>query len=103
MSQMSTGLSRREKRARAFARTVPITPLAVSPLEAARLLSLGESRIYELMRTGALVSYRDGRARRITMASIHDHMARRLAADSDRWHQLNPQPPRRHEQPNAEE
>jgi excisionase family DNA binding protein len=66
----------------------------VPPREAGRLLSLGESRIYELMRTGELVSYRDGRARRITMASIHEHMARQLAADSaDGWRQINPRPP----------
>jgi len=54
----------------------------VPPLEAARLLSLGMTKIYRLMRAGELVSYRDGRARRITTASIHEHMARRLAEDN---------------------
>ena len=95
MSQLSTGLSHREKRARAFARTVAITPLAVSPQEAGRLLGLGLSRIYKLLRAGELESYEDGRARRIPMASIHAHIARRLAASADRWHQMNPRPPRR--------
>jgi hypothetical protein len=52
------------------------------------------SRLYELMRAGELESYRDGRARRITMRSIRDRMARQLAADSaEKWHPLNPQPP----------
>ena len=90
MSSMSTG---QEKRAQ--------PPLAVPPLEAARLLSLGMSHLYELMRTGELVSYRDGRARRITMASIQEHMARQLAADSaesDGWQQINPRPPSTPEQ-----
>lgn len=76
MSQMSTELTRQEKRAQ------PSPPLAVPPLEAARLLSLGMTKIYRLMRTGELISYRDGRARRITMESIHEHMARRLADDN---------------------
>jgi len=91
MSQLSTGLSRQEKRARVGVRpSLSVAPLAVPPQEASRLLS---SRLYELMRTGELVSYRDGRARRITMASIHEHMARQLAADSaDGWRQITPHP-----------
>jgi excisionase family DNA binding protein len=79
MSQMSTGLTRQEKRAQP---SPSVAPLAVPPLEAARLLSLGMTKIYRLMRAGELISYRDGRARRITMASIHEHMARRLADDN---------------------
>jgi hypothetical protein len=37
------------------------------------------SRLYRLMRSGELPSYWDGRARRITVASIHDYVAQRLA------------------------
>jgi excisionase family DNA binding protein len=79
MSQMSTGLGRQEKRAQP---PPSVAPLAVPPLEAARLLSLGMTKIYRLMRAGELVSYRDGRARRITTASIHEHISRRLAEDN---------------------
>jgi hypothetical protein len=46
------------------------------------------SRVYALMRSGELDSYSDGRARRITMASIHAYIARQLAgADTTdtRW------------------
>ena len=87
MSSMSTGASP----------SPSVAPLAVPPQEAARLLSLGMWRIYQLMRTGELVSYRDGRARRITMASIHDRMARQIAAASaDGWRRIEPNPsPRR--------
>jgi excisionase family DNA binding protein len=85
MTQLSTGLSRHEKRA-------PVTPLAVSPQEAGRLLSLGLSRIYKLLRAGELQSFEAGRARRITMASIHAYVARRLAASAGKWHQINPRP-----------
>jgi excisionase family DNA binding protein len=71
----------------------------VSPLEAARLLSLGISRVYQLMRSGELVSYRDGRLRRITMASVHDHMTRQLAAASaSGWQQWEHNPAQRRKQ-----
>jgi len=90
MSQMSTGLSRQEKRAQP---SLSVAPLAVPPREAARLLSVSLTRLYELMRAGELVSYRDGRARRITTASIHQRMARQIADSAEKWHPLNPQPP----------
>ena len=62
-----------------------IAPLAVPPRDACRLLSIGQSRLYALMRSGELPSYWDGRARRITVAAIHDYIARRLAdADTSR-------------------
>ena len=56
-----------------------ITPLAVAPRDACRLLSIGQSRLYALMRTGELPSYWDGRARRITMAALQEYVARRIA------------------------
>jgi excisionase family DNA binding protein len=70
-----------------------VLPFAVPPREAARLLSISLTRLYELMRAGELVSYRDGRARRITTASIHQRMARQIADSAEKWHPLNPQPP----------
>jgi excisionase family DNA binding protein len=98
MTQLSTGFSRHEKRARTIARPSPSAPrLAVSPLEAARLLSIGLSRLYRLLRAGELESFACGRARRVTVQSIEAYIARRIAADSARWHQLNPQPPQRRE------
>src|SRR5262245_56124830 len=93
MSQLSTGLSRQEKRAARPSRSMP--PLAVPPREASRLLSVGMSRLYQLMRTGELESYRDGRSRRITMTSIQKRMARQLADSAGEWRQINPQPQHR--------
>jgi excisionase family DNA binding protein len=59
-------------------------PLAVSPRVASRLLSLGNTRIYELIRDGELESYIDGRrARRITTASIKHYIARQLHAQTN--------------------
>jgi excisionase family DNA binding protein len=88
MSQLSTGLSHHEKRAP----SPSVAPLAVPPSQAARMLSVGISRLYRLLRTGKLVSYRDGRSRRILVASIHEHIARQLAADTDGWRQIRPRP-----------
>lgn len=55
-------------------------PLAVSPREACRLLSIGNTYLYRLIAERELDSYRDGRARRITMESIRRRIGRLLAA-----------------------
>jgi excisionase family DNA binding protein len=60
-----------------------VAAIAVTPREACRLLSLGGSRVYDLMKSGELVSYQDGRARRITVASIHAYVERQIAAAAD--------------------
>ena len=54
-----------------------IEPLAVSPRQACMLLSeIGTTRLYQLIGTNELSTYREGRARRITMASIRARVAR---------------------------
>jgi excisionase family DNA binding protein len=57
-----------------------IQPLAVSPRQACLLLGIGNTRLYELIQDGELVSYHEGRARRITTASIHARVARLASA-----------------------
>lgn len=54
-------------------------PLVVSPRDACRLLSVGNSYLYRLLNDGELDSYLDGRVRRITVASIQRYVQRRLA------------------------
>jgi hypothetical protein len=49
--------------------------------------------VYRLMKTGELVSFRSSQSRRIVVQSIHDHIARQVAADRDGWRPLNAQPP----------
>ena len=59
--------------------TVEAEPLVVSPRQACRLLSIGNTRLYSLIGAGELESYLDGRSRRITMASIRRRLARLLS------------------------
>jgi excisionase family DNA binding protein len=53
-----------------------LEPLAVSPRQACLLLGIGNTRLYELIHDGELVTYHEGRARRITMESICARVAR---------------------------
>jgi len=80
-------------------RTVPLSlePLAVSPRQACVLLGIGNTRLYELIQDGELVTYHEGRARRITMESIRARVAR-LAGASDKAPQprRRGRPPKRH-------
>ena len=54
-------------------------PLVVRPRVAWRLLDCGNAYGYRLIAAGELESYRDGRARKITVKSIHRYIKRRLA------------------------
>lgn len=56
-----------------------IKPLAVSPKVAFAMIGVGVTKGYELLNSGDLDSYSEGRARRITTASIEAYVARRLA------------------------
>jgi excisionase family DNA binding protein len=53
--------------------------LVVKPATAWRMLGCSNTYGYALLAAGKLDSFRDGRARKITVASIHRYIARRLA------------------------
>ncbi len=55
-------------------------PLAVKPKDARRMLACGQTRLYELLAAGELQSFKDGRSRKIIVASIHRYIAKQLAA-----------------------
>ena len=61
-----------------------VEPLVVKPKVAWKLLACSNNRGYELIAAGELESFRDGRSRKITVASIHRLIARRLAAEKAR-------------------
>ena len=80
-----------------------IAPLAVPPAQAAHMLGLGLSYTYGLMRTGELDSYQEGRARRVTVASIHKLVERRLRESAAiGWRQNHNPSPHRHKQRSRE-
>jgi excisionase family DNA binding protein len=56
-----------------------LEPLVVRPKVAWKMLGCGNTRGYELLAAGELESYKDGRSRKITVASIKALVARRLA------------------------
>jgi hypothetical protein len=58
-----------------------VEPLVVRPKDAWRILQCGNTRGYELVKSGELESFLDGRSRRITVESIHRYIARKLAAE----------------------
>jgi hypothetical protein len=53
--------------------------MVVSPKRAQVLLDCGQTRLYELIAAGEVDSYRDGKSRKITVASIKARVARLLA------------------------
>lgn len=62
--------------------TTPIEPLLVRVEEAARILSLSRSTIYEMLDSGELPSVRRGVARRIPVTALHAWIARQLQEDA---------------------
>ena len=53
--------------------------LVVKPKIAWKMLACSNTRGYELLNAGELVSFLDGRSRKITVESIRRYIARRLA------------------------
>jgi hypothetical protein len=56
-----------------------LDPLVVKPKVAWRMLACSNTKGYELLAAGELESYKEGRSRKITVASIKALIARRLA------------------------
>jgi excisionase family DNA binding protein len=56
-----------------------VRPIVVKPKKATRYGIGGLTKIYELIANGQLESYRDGRSRLITVASIEAYVTRKLA------------------------
>lgn len=60
--------------------TPALKPLAVPPAEAARLLGIGRTRLYEELVSGAIPSFLLGRRRLIRLAALEAWMAAREAS-----------------------
>lgn len=59
--------------------------VALTPTEAAAALRCSRVALYRLLREGELVSYRQGRSRRISVHAINEYQKRQEAADA--WQQ----------------
>jgi excisionase family DNA binding protein len=55
-----------------------VAPLVVSPKAACLLIDCSNTRLYELLNSGEISSYRDGKSRKIIVASLKDLIERRL-------------------------
>jgi hypothetical protein len=76
-----------------------LEPLAVSPRQACILLNLGITRLYELIGSGELESYLDGRSRKITTRSIRLRQERLLTAPGATGAAVETRQPRRRGRP----
>ena len=63
-------------------RESPIEPLLVRVEEAARMLSLSRSTVYEMLDAGELPSVRRGTARRIPVAALRAWVAQQISPTS---------------------
>lgn len=60
--------------------TTNIEPLLFTPAQAAAALSLGQTKVYELLATGALKSVKIGTARRIPREALHEFVQQQQSA-----------------------
>jgi hypothetical protein len=60
----------------------PVKPLVVGMTKAEALLDSGPDTLYDLIKSGELESYLEGKRRKITMRSIERLIQKRLAAAS---------------------
>jgi excisionase family DNA binding protein len=59
-------------------------PLVASPNETMITLRIGREKLYQLLNSGELESYRDGGSRRILWRSIEAYVERRLKQEAER-------------------
>ncbi|MFE1231709.1 helix-turn-helix domain-containing protein [Streptomyces sp. NPDC058745] len=57
---------------------LPTSHTAVTVPEVMAALRLSRSKVYDLLRSGALPSFTEGRARRIPLDSLHTYISNRL-------------------------
>jgi excisionase family DNA binding protein len=58
--------------------------ISIKPRETCDALSIGVTKLYELLNSGELTSYREGNRRRILVASIRAYIERRIATSQSK-------------------
>ncbi|WP_249137839.1 MULTISPECIES: helix-turn-helix domain-containing protein [Bradyrhizobium] len=59
-------------------------PLVASPKQTMKAIQVSRKKLYELINTGELESYTEGKSRRILVKSINEYIERRLTAEAAR-------------------
>ena len=62
---------------------LPVVPLLLTVNQAAELLGMGRSTIYELIDSGELKSVKRGASRRVPLKAVHDYIEELLTEHSD--------------------
>jgi|GEM_PF-1451952 len=62
-----------------WTRTGDMKPIAITPLEACEMLSIGMTKFYDLVGQKEIDVFKIGRATRVTTESIHAYVERRLS------------------------
>src|SRR5450631_3554803 len=63
---------------------VGIEIISISPKNARKVIGCGNTRFYELLNSGEIQSYTDGRSRKVLVASLRDYVARQLTAEASK-------------------
>jgi hypothetical protein len=63
---------------------VGIEIISTSPKNARKVIGCGNTRFYELLNSGEIQSYTDGRSRKVLVASLRDYVARQLEAEASK-------------------
>ena len=61
-----------------------VEPLSVAPKKACIVIDCSMTRLYELLNAGEIKSYRDGKARKIVVASLQAYVERQVAAEANK-------------------
>lgn len=56
----------------------PVEPICVRINDAARMIGVGRTKLYELISSGELETVKIGKATRVTTASLHELVRRKL-------------------------
>jgi len=59
----------------------PVEPICVRINDAARMIGIGRTKLYELISTGELEAVKIGKATRVTTTSIHELVRRRRSTN----------------------
>ena len=57
----------------------PVEPICVRVNDAARMIGVGRTKVYELISSGELETVKIGKATRVTTASLHELVRRKRA------------------------